>query len=422
MMSPMKLATMLLAGAVAALPAAAQTPQFGQLFNFKGGAGGSTPGGALVQYAGKLYGTTVAGGGSTACATGCGTVYSLAPPASPGSGWTATTIYAFSGGADGGYPAAGLTLGSGGVLYGAAQNGGTSNRGTVFALSQTGPGGTWQETVLHSFAGGDDGSYPTGTLALGTHGELYGTTTEGDADGAGTVFSLTPPTAPGGHWTIQGIWAFAGGADGTNPTKGLTLDPATGVIYGTTRYGGGKTFGTVFSLTPPAAPGGFWTKATLHSFMNANDGAYPNELLLGSAGVLYGTTAGYSDQGTAYALEPPASPGGHWALKVLHDFAGNFTDGVLPEAGMVKGSGGVLYGTTARGGTDENCSCGTAFALTPPAAAGGEWTYQLLFSFVSTQGVAPQAPLLYGDSGILYGTTAYGGSHGAGTVFALQVK
>ena len=362
-------AALWLAYALATLPAAAQTLEFGTLLNFKGGADGSSPTAPLVEYGGVFYSTT-AGGGSPACSGGCGTVFSLTPPPSPGVYWTGTTLYSFTGGSDGGMPIGGLVVGSGGVLYGTTKMGGSANRGTVFSLTLPAPGGTWQEAVLHSFPGGGDGSYPAATLVMGSRGELYGVTETGGGPNAGTVFSMTPPGPDGGPWTQHVLYTFAGGAAGANPTKAVTIEPRTGAIYGTTRNGGTQNFGTVFLLAPPASSGGPWTKTTLHSFMDANDGAYPNELLLGDKGVIYGTTSGYSTQGNVFALEPPASPGGDWTVNVLHAFANDFIDGAFPTAGLTWG-GGAFYGTTAGGGTDENCSCGTAFSLTPPVAAGG---------------------------------------------------
>src|ERR1017187_2898837 len=48
--------TLWLAWAVAAIPATAQTPEFGTLLNFTGGPDGMTPVGALVEYGGIFYG------------------------------------------------------------------------------------------------------------------------------------------------------------------------------------------------------------------------------------------------------------------------------------------------------------------------------------------------------------------------------
>ena len=95
------------------------------------------------------------------------------------------------------------------------------------------------------------------------------------------------------------------------------------------------------------------TVSTLHSFEGApGDGAGPIAgLVIGGSGVLYGTTSngGASNQGTVFSLKPPTSTGGSWTETVLHNFSG--PDGALPGTTLAIGSGGVLYGTTAEGGS-----------------------------------------------------------------------
>ena len=124
-------------------------------------------------------------------------------------------------------------------------------------------GGIWTKATLYSFSGGSDGANPVAGLIFDTGGNLYGTTSQGGSSDAGTVFKLTPPTAPGGAWTKTTLYSFAGGNDGADPIAGLIFD--TGSLYGTTEYGG-SGYGTVFNLTPPTAPEGTWTKTTLYSF------------------------------------------------------------------------------------------------------------------------------------------------------------
>jgi uncharacterized repeat protein (TIGR03803 family) len=91
-----------------------------------------------------------------------------------------------------------LKIGNGGALYGTTDSGGTGSCvygcGTVYALTPpASPGATWTETVLHSFMGGNQGTSPTASLSIGRHsGFLYGTTARGGTSGAGTVFALTP--------------------------------------------------------------------------------------------------------------------------------------------------------------------------------------------------------------------------------------
>src|SRR5258708_17086576 len=59
---------------------------------------------------------------------------------------TYTVIHAFTGGTDGQYPYAGLTLDSAGNQYGVTQGGGTFGYGTVFEFNTSG-----QESVLFNF-------------------------------------------------------------------------------------------------------------------------------------------------------------------------------------------------------------------------------------------------------------------------------
>ncbi len=146
---------------------------------FTGGSDGGAPGASLIiDKAGNLYGTTGANGTADSCdheLYGCGTVFKIAPNG------TETLLHVFTGGGDGGAPAASLTIDDAGNLYGTTVGGGSaddcgygsvfSGCGTVFKLA---PNGT--ETVLHVFTGGSDGAYPIGGLIADSAGNLYGTT------------------------------------------------------------------------------------------------------------------------------------------------------------------------------------------------------------------------------------------------------
>jgi uncharacterized repeat protein (TIGR03803 family) len=180
----------------------------------------------------------------------------------PGGSWTARTLYNFNGSEDGGNPVAGVVIGPGGVLYGTTTQGGNAacpyGCGTAFALTPPNtPGGAWTEAILYRFTGSADGSYPNASLAIDTHGVLYGTTAYGatrfggycDAlHGCGSVFSLTPPSQPGGTWVATVLYTFIGGSGGGQPL-GVIVGP-NGVLYGATYGGGVNGFGTVFSLAP----------------------------------------------------------------------------------------------------------------------------------------------------------------------------
>jgi uncharacterized repeat protein (TIGR03803 family) len=145
------------------------------LHSFGAPGDGALPSAGLLYSGGLLYGTT-----NDVGASGNGTVFSIDPSTK-----AETVVYSFTGGADGGNPAAGL-ISVGGMLYGTTSAGGTGMKGTVFQLDPT----TQVETVIHAF-NGTDGATPGGSL-LYTGGMLYGTTTVGGTQNFGTVFSVTP--------------------------------------------------------------------------------------------------------------------------------------------------------------------------------------------------------------------------------------
>jgi uncharacterized repeat protein (TIGR03803 family) len=374
---------------------------------------GYQPLGSLIfDASGNLYGTTYEGG-----ANGAGTVFELEPKA--GGGWTESVLYSFctlSSCTDGANPYfVPLIFDVTGNLYGTTLSGGTYGDGTVFELTPA-AGGGWTETVLHSFANNStDGYQPASGLIFDTSGNLYGTTGHGgDVCDCGTVFELTP--AAGGSWTETVLHSFGHGTDGINLYAGLIFD-TSGNLYGPTQNGGAYRSGTVFELTPAA--GGSWTETVLYSFGGTN-GANPyGPLTFDAAGNLYGTTeyGGAYSSGTVFRLKPKVSGG--WTEKVLHNFQNNGTDGYLPDAGLIFDASGNLYGTTPLGG--DTCSnCGTVFELEPKA--GGGWTEKVLHNFSDNgkDGINPQNGLIFDAAGNLYGTTNFGGLHGNyGTVFEI---
>jgi hypothetical protein len=235
-----------------------------------------------------------------------------------------------------------------------------------------------------------------------------------------------------------GTWierALPGGTDGYRPGGDFAVD-AAGVLYGTTARGGtgpDGLCGTAFSLTPPASPGGAWSEAVLHSF-TGSDGCSPQGVVIGRAGVLYGTTydGGADYLGTVFSLKPPASAGGAWTENVIYSFTYRAVGGgsSIPSQSLAIDKDGVLYGTTGIRGITTACDdagCGTVFSLTPPASPGGEWTQAVLYSFAGgpNDGSSPQEVVLGRGTGgqrVLYGVTAGGGTgtcDGCGTIFSL---
>jgi uncharacterized repeat protein (TIGR03803 family) len=264
---------------------------------------GTNPWGTLVvDTAGNLYGTTIGGGNGGYCATGyCGTVFKLSP--GKGNKWTESIIHNFQSSPDGFFPTAGLTIDGAGNLYGTTSEGGLYGGnglgyGVVFELSPN-SNGTWTEGILYSFTGGSDGNGPYGGVILDSSGNLYGTTVWGGpepacGEGCGVVYELTP--AGGGSWNETVIYSFAGYPDGYGPRDTLTFD-AAGNLYGTTSGGGtsGTSLcsysgcGTVFKLTPSASG---WNESVLYSFKGPfADGSTPyGGVILDAGGNIYGTT------------------------------------------------------------------------------------------------------------------------------------
>jgi len=314
------------------------------LYAFTGGVDGGVPEFSPVIFdgVGNLYGTAFLGG-----AYNEGVVFELS---STGETWTETVPYSFPGGADSAGPITGLTVDPAGNLYGATNDSPNSPTSVVYELSpsRTGwteqalynespPGsagptldtagnifcgtfsavvelspngdGGWTPTVLHTFPGKPkDGSGPLFTPVLDNAGNVYDTTFGGGAKGYGTVFKLTPITRAKNKkvdWQQKILHSFKGGKkDGSGPWAGIVLD-ASGNIYGTTTDGGQYGLGTVFELVAPVGEGPY-TEKILWSF-NGTDGADPlGDLILDSAGNLYGTTfrGGSSGAGVVFEVTP----------------------------------------------------------------------------------------------------------------------
>lgn len=240
---------------------------------------------------------------------GCGTVLQLSPPSGNGS-WTKTVVYTFPGFThDGTGPDAEIAFDSQGNIYGTS-GGGTTGNGTVYKLTPPSKSnGTWTETVLHNFTGGADGGSPGGTVTVGPNGVLYGTASQsGAVNASGVVFELTPPAQPGGSWTETVLHTFPGfNGDATTPFSTLAIDQ-NGNLYGTSVFGGSNACylgcGAIFKLTAPTNGGG-WSESVLHEL--GNSGQNPNaSIVTFHNGLLYGTTTylGASDVGSVFTLTP----------------------------------------------------------------------------------------------------------------------
>jgi uncharacterized repeat protein (TIGR03803 family) len=273
---------------------------------------------------------------------------------------TLTTLYNFNDLGDGAFPEAGLVVSANGAFFGTTSSGG-SEWGSVFQLISK--GGSWTETTIYSFTGGGDGANPIAELAIGKNNVIYGTTYGGGAYGYGTVFQVSP--VAGGGWSQRVLYSFAGsaaGGDGAYPAVGVKVVASSGILYGTTYSGGTAGLGTVFSLTPSQNG---WIEKVLYSFQGGSDGANPlTNLTVGSSGQLYGTTSQggsvtnsngtFVNGGTVFELTNSA---GTWTESRLYTFTGG-SDGGFPESAVILAPSGVLYGSTFWGGTPAACAVG----------------------------------------------------------------
>jgi uncharacterized repeat protein (TIGR03803 family) len=215
------------------------------------------------------------------------------------------------------------------------------------------------------------------------------------------------------------LYSFNVPPNGGRPAAALISD-AAGNLYGTTYTGAKSGFGTAFELSPPAKGKTAWTERVLHHFGPLPHGAYPESaaLTLDAAGNLYGVTTrgGNNDAGVVFKLAKPADGAAEWAETVLYHFNGGKRGGT-PYGSVIFGSDGSLYGTTGFGGTG---GAGTVFKLTP-RSGGSPWTETVLYGFTNgPDGGYPYCTLVFDSAGNLYGTTLNGGNAGNGVVFELS--
>lgn len=332
------------------------------------GSGGWVPISDLVQdKAGAFYGTTYNGGNPTC---NCGVVYKLVPPTVTGGAWTESQLYAFPyDSTHGRLPAnAALALTATGTLYGVTIQGGTWNSGVIYQLT-TKNGKTYTEKDLYSFGDQGDGSTPNGPIALDSKGNLYGVTLWGGVFNQGTVYKYTPATLTTAA-TESLLYSFGASAtDGALPSGDLVFDSG-GDIYGVTTSGGDANGdGTVFTLVPTAKT---YTENIIYSFIPAS-GTNPVAGLVWNTTnhSLYGTTttAGTTNagDGTVYQLLPPTTKTGPWTEVTIYDLLYHLMGG-YPTGNVTRDpKTGTLYGTSQNGGI-EGCDlyCGTAWQIANP--------------------------------------------------------
>ncbi len=376
------------------------------LHSFGANGDGCYPAAAVIfDGAGNIYGTTV-GSKNTFDA---GVIYKV------DTNGKETVLYAFTGGADGGYPYSGVTLDAQGDLYGTTAYGGSSGSGVVYRLSPSG-----QETVLDNLPApaAQPPAIAAAAVALGANGNLFSTSETGGTAELGFVFELTPA----GQQTTLFNFPASSTARGSNPSSGVVLGKS-GSLFGTTTRGGptapgrlDNPCGVVYELTPAGQ------EKIIYSFTGGVSGCDLSGLLREATGNLYGTAfsdgpggaSTNSDLGLVYMLDPTGNE------TVLYSFQGGTSDGAGPTGGLIRDAAGNFYGTTEAGGAENS---GVVYKLDP---SGNETVLYSFLGIESADGSGPEG-LVRDPAGNLYGNASNGGlvtlplyKFGAGLVYEIS--
>lgn len=287
-----------------------------------------------------------------------------------------------------------LTRGPDGLAYGMGWYGGTARAGSIYRIEAD---GTF--TVLHDFgSGASDGTDAPCGLLVGADGWLYGMTQHGGTGHRGTLFKIS--TA--GEYVVLHDFG-AGSNQGAGYPSGPLVQDDKGNLYGTLGGGGALApFGAVFRMN---AAGAF---DLMHVFADDGDGAYPDALVFGRNGVLYGTSA-YTHGALGGTLFTVGADG---KFTVLHTFDCN-ADGCQPYGRLVVDADGVLFGAAPLGGL--NGGVGTVYRWKHGA-------FDVLYALGGNDhlGSIPQGGLEIDEHGRLYTTTEFDGDRGGGVLFELR--
>jgi uncharacterized repeat protein (TIGR03803 family) len=311
---------------------------------------------------------------------------------------------------DGSAPGAKMVYGYDHALYGTTRHGGANGAGSIFRLT---PGGSL--STLYSFSAATNATYQAvafdlqpNDLVQGADGNFYGTTHSGGSSFNGTIFVVSPS----GSFTNLGTFGSAitnssGRAtvlDGSTPV-GALVQAGDGNFYGVTEYGGSNGTGTIFRLTPPNSFSSLYSFPAAPPGTITTNGTIPNPLLLAADGSFYGTTrqGGFANAGTFFNF----TLAGRFTQLYSFDGQAQSNNPVVPNSTLVQGLDGSFYGTSAYGGSQAG---GTIFRIT----TAGNVT--LLHSFPLSDAGA-DAALTLGVNGDFYGTAGADGLNGNGEIF-----
>lgn len=307
-----------------------------------------------------------------------------------------TVVYVFLSGTGslGCRPRGSLTVGSNGLLYGLAGDGGpTGSHGTIFSIDPS----TGAYNMLHSFSNSINGIQPWGSLTLSPNGLLYGFCYYGGAYNYGTLFSFN--TFSNQFTKVIDLNDFTG----RSPNFGNLMVASTGNMY------------VMFTAGNLAGKGGLYefdyANGNLIPRVNFNTGLEGNhpagKLFVAPNNKIYSTTiyGGTHDKGTIYEFNLS-----NFSHSKLIDFT--ITNGARPYGGLMQASDGKLYGMTAEGGNTNN---GVIYQFDI-----GSNIFNVIHHFSGTDGAHPQGELIE-YNGKLYGLTMEGGIYNLGVIFEFDL-
>ncbi|WP_292998569.1 choice-of-anchor tandem repeat GloVer-containing protein [Nevskia sp.] len=224
-----------------------------------------------------------------------------------------------------------------------------------------------------------------GPIADGGDGYLYGVAGAISTDN-GAIYRFR--LADGQMQTLAPL-SYTNAAAGTYPA-GLLLAADQRVYVTASRGGNAGEDGTLWRVNPDGSD--FRTIVTFRR--GGADGYYPNALVPGRDGRLYGTASGdYSETNTGVVFRVEADGSGY---TLLHRFIPG--DGVMPYAPPIQSRSGTLFGTTFGGGPR---GAGTVYRIEPDGSG-----YRQLHAFTGSDGSFPSATVTEGRDGYLYGLTS----------------
>lgn len=365
---------------------------------------GAWPMGSLVMDgSGNLWGTTSNSGNG-----GCGTVFEV--NASTG---VMTTVVDFANNTTddnrGGNPMAGLVSDGAGNFWGTTQQGGANFAGTVFEVNASTGAVTTIVDFLDSSFGDNRGAHPLAGLVSDGSGNLWGTTSASGSGGFGTAFAVNVTTGAIVTYVDFNRWLTTGNSRGGAPQADL-VDDGTGNLWGTTSIGSTYDGGTIFKID--VSTGAITTVADLNPALTGSGSQ--GALVSDGSGNFWGTARqgafGATENGTIFKINT-----GTLAVTAI-DLV---SMGTSPQAGLVSDSAGNLWGVASSGGA---YNWGTVYKVDPNT---GVITTVVDFAGTTTggnRGGTPVTELVSDGAGNFWGTTSNGGASQVGTVFKVNAS